>query len=278
MTQPDIPSQPGATSGAGTEPGQGSGAPPTGAPPTGAPPTGAPATDAWGGTPPGSTAPAWSGAPFPGSVPPPPAGVPPFPGGMPQGPAAYVPPPSMPGAGQAPPPPPPPGYAVPGRYEPRRSDTSGVAGLILIAAGALALLGHYVPDAGQYIVLAIGLVLLVLFVVNREYGALIPGCILTGIGVGIPLAAANPGELGGALVLISLGCGFIAIWLLSFLFRLPDHHWWPLVPGLILGTIGAGMAAGERNQAVADAINVGWPVVLVAAGVLLLFGAVRRRA
>lgn len=159
-----------------------------------------------------------------------------------------------------------------------RPNAAWIAGLVLIAVGGLALLGRWVPDAGEYIVLAIGLVLLVVFLVTREYGALVPAGIVTGIGAGIPLATAYVGELGGGLFLISMGAGFVAIWVLSLLFRLPEHHWWPLVPGLILGTIGASLTAGERGQGIADAIATGWPAVLVIAGVLMLIQAVRNRS
>ncbi len=158
--------------------------------------------------------------------------------------------------------------------------TSGawVAGLVLVAIGGLLLLARWVPDAGQYVVLAIGLVLLVVFFATGQYGFLVPGGIVSGIGAGIPLSIAYAGQLGGGLFLVSMAAGFMLIWLLGILFRLPERHPWPLVPGLVLGTIGAGLAEGERGQGVADAIATGWPIVLVLAGLLLLVGSVRRRS
>ncbi len=153
-----------------------------------------------------------------------------------------------------------------------------VAGVVLVAIGGLLLLGRWVPDAGEYVVLAIGLVLLVVFFATGEYGFLVPGGIISGIGAGIPLATAYEGQLGGGLFLIAMAVGFLLIWILGLLFRVREHHWWPLVPGLILGTLGASLTAGERGRGIAAALAAGWPSLLVVAGVLMLIGAFRHRA
>lgn len=152
-----------------------------------------------------------------------------------------------------------------------------LGGLVLVALGAFLLLGRWIPDVGQYAVLAIGLVMLVIFFATDQYGFLVPGGIVSGIGAGIPLSVAYGGRLGGGLFLLAMGAGFLLIWVLAMLFRLPERHPWPVVPGLVLGTIGAALAAGERGQAVADAIATGWPVILVLAGLVLMVGSLRRR-
>ncbi len=224
-------------------------------------PSGEPPSSAATGTGP-SAAPA-SGPPIaPGSGQPAPPGSGTGPGGYP---AAWP-----PGALQAP------GIRPAG---PSSSNTgTWVAGLVLVAIGGLLLLGRWVPDAGEYVVLAIGLVLLVVFFATGEYGFLVPGGIISGIGAGIPLATAYEGQLGGGLFLIAMAVGFLLIWILGLLFRVREHHWWPLVPGLILGTLGASLTAGERGRGIADAIAAGWPALLVVAGVLMLIGAFRHRA
>lgn len=178
-------------------------------------------------------------------------------------------PPAPPIAPDGPPPGSPPPALPPRRPEPRR-DAGWVAGLFLVGLGALLLVGREVPDAGRYVVLVVGLGLLVLFAANREYGVLVPGCIVTGVGLGIVLASEYTGEVGGALFMLSLGGGFLAIWVIGGLFRLSEHHGWPLVPGLILGSIGAATAAGERGRPAADAIATGWPLVLVLIGLWLV--------
>jgi hypothetical protein len=152
-----------------------------------------------------------------------------------------------------------------------------LGGLVLVALGAFLLVGRWIPDVGQYAVLAIGLIMLVIFFATGEYGFLVPGGIVSGIGAGIPLSVAYPGQLGGGLFLLAMGGGFVLIWVLAMVFRLPERHPWPVVPGLVLGTIGAALAAGERGQGVADAIATGWPIILVLAGLVLMVGSFRRR-
>lgn len=153
----------------------------------------------------------------------------------------------------------------------RDHDRGGiVAGVVLIAIGVMLFVGQSVPDVGQYVVLAVGVVLFALFAVRREYGVLVPACIVTGVGAGVPLAAANPGDLGGGLVLICLATGFLAIWLLGALFRLRENHWWPVVPAVVLGTIGGALVAGERGRPLADTVATLWPIVFLAIGALLI--------
>jgi hypothetical protein len=160
-----------------------------------------------------------------------------------------------------------------------RGSMSGtwLAGIVLVALGAFLLLGRWIPDVGQYAVLGIGLIMLIVFFATDEYGFLVPGGIVSGIGAGIPLSLAYAGQLGAGLFLLAMGAGFLLIWVLAMMFRLPERHPWPVVPGLVLGTIGAALAAGERGQGVADAIATGWPVILVLAGLMLMVGSFRRR-
>ena len=58
------------------------------------------------------------------------------------------------------------------------------AGVILIIFGAATLLQHWL-DVGNYIVLLLGLGMLVWGSVSRRTGWIIPGGVLTGIGLGI---------------------------------------------------------------------------------------------
>lgn len=149
-----------------------------------------------------------------------------------------------------------------------------VGGAVLIAIGAALLLGQWVGDAGRFILLGLGLVLLVLFVVSRNPGALIGGGIVTGLGVGVLLATELEGEAAGSAVLLGLGGGFIGVWLLGALFRLKETRVWPLVPGAILVTIGLALLAGTEAL---ETLEWLWPVILIGLGVILLAGALMRR-
>ncbi len=141
-----------------------------------------------------------------------------------------------------------------------------IAGLVLIVVGAGLLAVQQMPELGRYIVLAVGLGLLAIFVLNRSYGALIGGSIVTGLGVGIVLASMTSGNESGAVILLSLGAGFMAIWPLAAAFRLSDRHWWPLVPGFILLSIGTALWIGGP----AFELLSYWPLILIAIGVLLV--------
>jgi hypothetical protein len=157
---------------------------------------------------------------------------------------------------------------------PRRRDRDAyVGGLVLIIIGAALLIAQFTPDLGRYVVLVIGIGLLAIFAVNRAYGALIGGAIVTGVGAGIIIGASTTGSLAGSAVLLSLGVGFIGIWLVSYLLNIEGRHWWPLVPGLILLSIGGALVIGGR----ATDLLAYWPVILIAVGVLVIGSQILRR-
>lgn len=154
------------------------------------------------------------------------------------------------------------------RTEPR--DTI-VFAIILIAVGIGALALQVFPDSGGIVVLVIGLALLALFGFTRGYGALVPGGIMTGLGVGI-MAQGNlalTDEASGGVVVLGLGLGFVSIWVLSAIARLREHHPWPLIPGLILSTVGAALMIGGA----AEELLRFWPVALIALGAVVLWRA-----
>jgi hypothetical protein len=141
-----------------------------------------------------------------------------------------------------------------------------VGGAVLVVIGVILLVAQYVPDVGRFVPLIVGLGLLGLFLLRRDYGLLIGGGVVTGVGVGIWLASSITGTMAGAAFMLSLGGGFLGIWLISYVLRLAQRHWWPLVPGLILTAVGGAIAIGGVAL---DLISL-WPVVLIVIGVLLL--------
>jgi hypothetical protein len=161
----------------------------------------------------------------------------------------------------------------------RRND-GWVGGAVLIAIGVALLLGQVTDDVGQFILLGLGLVLLILFAVSRNPGALIGGGILTGLGAGVATAAylssetTASSELVGSAVLFGLGGGFLFVWLVGELFRVPEARFWPLIPGTILALVGVIVLAGSDA---AEATRFIWPVALIALGLIAVVGAFRRR-
>ena len=149
-----------------------------------------------------------------------------------------------------------------------------VGGTVLIAIGVALLLGQAVGETGQFVLLGIGLVLLVLFAVSRNPGTLIGGGIVTGLGAGVLVAANTEGEIGGAAVLFGLASGFLGVWLVGTLLRMEETHIWPLIPGAILAVVGIVVLAGTET---AKTFEVLWPVLLIGLGVVVLLAALRGR-
>lgn len=148
-----------------------------------------------------------------------------------------------------------------------------MAGLVIAGMGLFFLAGQLEPDIGRFVTMFIGLALLAVFVITREYGFLVPGSILTGIGIGIVLDSAASGEVESGVMMLALAGGFLGIWVIGSIYRLPENHWWPLIPGGILTLIGLVQLARSEVDA---ALSL-WPIVLVIIGALVLARAVSRR-
>ena len=140
--------------------------------------------------------------------------------------------------------------------------------------GLFFLAGQLEPDIGRVVTMFIGLALLAVFVITREYGFLVPGSILTGIGIGIVLDSAASGEVESGVMMLALAGGFLGIWVIGSIYRLPQNHWWPLIPGGILTLIGL---VQITQTDVAGALRL-WPILLIVLGAFLLAQAIHRRA
>lgn len=140
-------------------------------------------------------------------------------------------------------------------------------GLVLIAVGLILLADRMQILRGDLTVLIIGAALLVGYAFTREYGLLVPGGIMTGLGAGI--AARNWVRPAGASVVLGLGLGFLLVYGLdraSGAQRAGGS--WPVIPGGILLVIG--IVGAARGFGAARAVAVWWPVLLVALGIWLL--------
>lgn len=148
------------------------------------------------------------------------------------------------------------------------------AAVILIIVGVAGLVSQVVDvkaDLGGWIVMLIGVGFLVAFTFMRHYGYLVPGGIMTGLGAGIVASESLTlgGEQTGGAVVLGLGLGFLAIWVIGALVHVERHHWWPIVPGGILAVVGVALLIG--GQAV-DLLDY-WGVVAVAFGLFILWRA-----
>ncbi len=153
---------------------------------------------------------------------------------------------------------------------------SVAGGIILVMLGvaflAMQILGG---AAGSFVLLGLGIAFLVSHVYYGSYGFLIPGGILTGLGVGL-LAEELLGAPGEPVVL-GLGLGFLLVWIVDRLItrKGPDTGaWWPLVPGGILTLVGIDSIFPELMD---TALRYVWPVAIILLGAVLIWRGVRSR-
>jgi hypothetical protein len=148
-----------------------------------------------------------------------------------------------------------------------------VAGIVVIGIGLFLLLAQLVPDTGTWIPLIVGLVFLAAALYRREYGFLVPGGIISGVGVGVLLEPALDEPWTGAVMLLSIAAGFASIWVLGQLMRLPQNHPWPLVPASIIALV-AGVQLADADV---DGVLRWWPLIIIAFGVVIIGSALVRR-
>lgn len=143
-----------------------------------------------------------------------------------------------------------------------------VAGGILILLGVAFFAMQFLGQLGSSVILfGVGMVFLVAYFFTRIYGFLIPGCILVGLGLG--QVAAQGGMLSvSGLSGIGLGIGFLAIFVIDWIYG-GNMRWWPLIPGGIIVIVGIASA----NENLQSLLVRGWPLILVAIGLLILAGA-----
>jgi hypothetical protein len=147
------------------------------------------------------------------------------------------------------------------------------AGLVLLLVGTAALAVRYVPfDLGEAVPLLLGLMFLGWSLAARRAGLLIPGGILTGLGVGLLLRDAyGPGGF-----LLCFAGGWLLITLLSLVaFRRP--RWWPLYPAGGIALAGLNQLADTGAREWLRALGQGWPVVLIAVALFLLLSKPRAK-
>lgn len=162
----------------------------------------------------------------------------------------------------------------------RRGRPRGIAGLVLIIIGVVALIATLSRNEqiGLLFLPALGLIFLIWGIAVRNPGLLVPGGVLTGLGVGVLLAqdVFKTPDQQSAVILISMGVGFLIITPLSLLVA-RRRFYWPLVPAVILGAIGAAILVGGVALQVAQDIGTFWPLILIAAGIYVVWRAGFRR-
>lgn len=156
-----------------------------------------------------------------------------------------------------------------------------VAGAVLLVVGVLALFGTIFQSevAGLLVLPLLGCMFLAWGFAVREPGPMIPGGILTGLGLGVLISQQWPnglaGDVEGAIVVIGLALGFLVItpltWLLS-----KSTHYWALIPGGFLLLVGISLLLGALDLVTFLGLYV-WPAFVLALGVFFIWRAFQPR-
>lgn len=147
-------------------------------------------------------------------------------------------------------------------------------GLALIVVGLLVLLANTTQSEilGLMFMPGLGIALLAYGLYTREYGFVVPGSIVTGLGLGILLSVrvlTLEGPATAGVILLGLAAGFLAISIFSPYVGQPFFSW-PIVPAGIIGLIGMMLLVGGVMLDVLAFLTNTWPVFLVAAGLIVI--------
>lgn len=128
-------------------------------------------------------------------------------------------------------------------------------------------------DFFGYMVAAMGGAMLIWGLVGHIFGLIIPGCILSGVGLGLYQAWGASGDLNGlartGIMLVIFGIGWGMITVLSHPI-VQKFIWWPLIPAGVMGVTGYGLyIGGSPNSAVSFIGNTG-SIGLILLGLYLL--------
>jgi hypothetical protein len=144
-------------------------------------------------------------------------------------------------------------------------------GIVLILLGIATLLSNWL-NFELYLVLLIGAVLLVWGAFSHSFARIIPGGVLSGIGLGIlllqgpwNLALTEQGRSGVFMLCFALG--WLLITALTGLMT-SKTLWWPLIPGGVMAL--TGILLLSASQWFIQYANLIWPVVLIILGLYLV--------
>lgn len=151
-----------------------------------------------------------------------------------------------------------------------------MGGIVLILIGLMMFVAQITQSSSIALLIlpALGLIFLAWGITTRQVGPMIPGSILSGLGIGVVIVTGTLGQvaetIGGSIVLLSLALGFFVITPLTAFFN-GKPQWWALIPAAILAFIGAAMLAGSVGLQVLALLSYLWPLILIAVGVYVIF-------
>lgn len=156
-----------------------------------------------------------------------------------------------------------------------------IGGVLLIAIGVLFFVNQFFDLPGleslaTFFVMGLGIFFLAWGVISHNDGLMVPGGILTGIGLGIVLIAGplnlGDGDLSGAVFMGAFALGWVLITIFTALFT-EKTHWWPLIPAAIMAIISGAILVQGPFMFALEWLGKLWPLALIAGGIAILLGA-----
>lgn len=165
----------------------------------------------------------------------------------------------------------------------KKKGNPAIGGLFLLGLGLYFLLDQFfnLPNLGNlalYFLAALGGAFLVAGVLRREAGLMIPGGILTGLGLGVVLVSGRfaflNGDQQGAVFMAAFAFGWLLITVFTAVFT-AETQWWPLIPGGIMALISASLFFEGQLGNVMNLFAVAGPLLLIGLGLFVLLKAFR---
>ncbi|MGZ3646112.1 MAG: hypothetical protein ACXVCM_19940 [Ktedonobacteraceae bacterium] len=153
-----------------------------------------------------------------------------------------------------------------------------VAGVALMVIGLLFFMDLFIGGNifGLIALIAAGLIFIVLGVLVRYPGPIIPGGILSGLGVGVLLAQqVFPYVSDGGIITLSMGLGFLIISPLSMAVS-GSRQLWALIPGGFFTVIGISLLIGKVGLDLLSLVGRWWPLAFIFLGGYFLWEVYQR--
>lgn len=150
-----------------------------------------------------------------------------------------------------------------------------LAAAILATVAVVALVSQHVTFSWRGgILLPMGLAFLVWAALARSPGLLVPGGVLSGLGVGLTLQPTH----GVSALLFGLAGGFLLVAALSPLLEKRRGQWWPFFPAAGLVLAGLVTKAGPDVREWLRSAAPYWPFVLIGVALVLWLWPARKNS
>lgn len=166
-------------------------------------------------------------------------------------------------------------------YNKKKEQPYLIFGGIFTVIGLMSVLGDIrlfrMDVTFEAVLIAIGLIFIFIYYTRHIQGFIFPGTILPALGIYIILQRSFSDRIAGPSIFLLLGFAFYTIYFLAYI----GSSNWPLIPATILLLLGIAAYAFSFGVISWNMISLNWdyiwPLLLVAAGVSILLGKLRKK-